>query len=226
MSLAIRGAAVGILSILLLSAVPAAGQPSCPQPGDVAVRLDFRQPKPVLERIRIAELRQMSSQELSEHEQALGLYKTELRTALRIQFAMTSNGDMACIGTREVTIEAEYADRRIYVAQELQASSCQYDVTLAHEQHHAGIDDTVLGRELPKLKQTITRIAEDIGSVGPIRTRDVEAYRAEIGDRLQRVFEREIDRIGQIRRREQSQIDTPESYRRESERCPGGLAVK
>ena len=51
-------------------------------------------------------------------------------------------------------------------------------------------------------------------------------YRDDYGERMQRVFRREVDRIGATRRREQSAIDTAESYKREAERCPGGLAVE
>ena len=99
-------------------------------------------------------------------------------------------------------------------------------MTLAHEQLHARIDETVLARELPKLKAAIARAAEENGWVAPVRAADVDSHRDDYSERLQRVFRREIDRIGAIRRREQSQIDTPESYKREAERCPGGLAIE
>jgi hypothetical protein len=223
MSLAVRGIAFVLIAS---AAAPAAAQRSCPTPGEPTVRLEFRQPKPALDTMRMLELRRMSREGLGEHDQALGLYKNELRTALRVDYAVTTRGDMSCVALREVTVEAEYSDRRIYLARELQPGTCQYDVTLAHEHQHARIDDTVFGRELPKLKQALARAAEEVGVTGPIRPRDVESYRGDINERLERIFQRELNRIGQIRRREQSQIDTPESYRRESERCPGGIAVK
>jgi hypothetical protein len=191
-----------------------------------AVRLELKQPKPTLGTSPMAELRRMSRDGLGEHDQALGIYKSELRTGLQLQYGITTQGTHACLGLREVAIDIEFVDRTILLARELQRGTCRYDVTLAHEQLHARIDETVLGRELPKLKAAIAREAADIGVVGPLRERDVDSYRDDFSERLQRVFRREIDRIGQIRRREQSQIDTPEAYKREAERCPGGLALE
>lgn len=218
------------IAFALVLAMPGAGsataQLSCPRPPEPSVQLDFKQPGPMIETRRLAELQRMSREGLGEHDQALGLYKTELRTALAIKYATTTAAVQACLVLREAVIEVEFADRRIYLAQELPRGSCQYDVTLAHEQLHARIDDTVLARELPKLKESLHKAATEVGSIGPVPVRDLGSYRDDLNERLQRVFERELDRIAQIRRREQARIDTPESYKRESERCPGGLAVR
>ena len=208
------------------AAAPAAAQNQCPRPAEPVVRLDIKQPKPALGTAPTTELRRMSRDGLGEHEQALGLYKSELRAGLQLQYSITTQGAQACLGLREATIDVELADRRILLARELQRGTCRYDVTLAHEQLHARIDETVLARELPKLKAAIARAAEENGWVVPVRAADVESYRDDYSERLQRVFRREVDRIGAIRRREQSQIDTPESYKREAERCPGGLAIE
>jgi hypothetical protein len=213
----------GLALIALLGAAPAAAR--CPRMPDLAVRADVDQPKPALGTLPMAELRRMSRDGLGEHDQALGLYKSELRTGLRLQYSITAHGAQACLGLREAAIDATLVERKILLARELQPGTCRYDVTLAHEQRHARIDETVLGRELPKLKAAIAREAADIGSVGPVRERDIEAYRDDFGERLQRVFRREIERIAEIRRREQAQIDTPDAYKREAERCPGGLAL-
>lgn len=214
------------LALATLPAAPVAAQGRCPSPAAPSVRLDLKQPKPALGTAPMAELRRMSREGLGEHEQALGLYKSELRAGLQLQYRITSQGAQACIGLREAAIDVELADRRILLARELQRGTCRYDVTLAHEQLHARIDETVLARELPKLKAAIARAAEENGWVAPVRAADVDSHRDDYSERLQRVFRREIDRIGAIRRREQSQIDTPESYKREAERCPGGLAIE
>ena len=100
---------------------------------------------------------------------------------------------------------------------------CRHGVTLAHEQQHARIDDTVFARELPKLKQALARAATDIGVAGPVPSRGIAAHRDDIGERIERAFRHEVDRINETRRREQSALDTPESYRREAARCPDGM---
>jgi hypothetical protein len=204
----------------------AEAQPRCARTAEPTVRLDFHQPKPEIGILPLAELRRMARGGLGEHEQALGLYTNELRPRLQLRFTSMTEGDHACLALREAVIEVSSAERRILLARELQRGTCRYDVTLAHERRHARIDETVLARELPKLRQAIEREARDIGAVGPVRERDLDSYREDFGERLQRVFRRELDRISEVRRREQAQIDTPEAYRREAEQCPGGLALE
>lgn len=218
--------AAAVLAVAALPVAEAAAQTRCPGPAEPSVRLDLRQPIPVLGTAPMAELRRMSREGLGEHDQALGLYRSELRTGLQLQYAVTTLGSQACLGLREAAIDIEFVDRRILLARELQRGTCRYDVTLAHERLHARIDETVLARELPKLKAAIARAAEENGAVGPVRASDIESYRDDYSERLQRVFRREIERIGAVRRREQAQIDTPEAYKREAERCPGGLAIE
>ena len=190
------------------------------------MRVELKQPKPAMGAASMAELRQMSREGLGDHEQALGIYQSELRAGLQLQFSTSVHGGQACLALREAAIEVELADRRILLARELKRGTCRYDVTLAHEQLHARIDETLLARELPKMKAAIARAVQENGAVGPIRAADVDSYRDDYGERMQRVFRREVDRIGATRRREQSAIDTAESYKREAERCPGGLAVE
>jgi hypothetical protein len=221
-----RRIASACFALAALSTGSAAAQTRCAPAPEPSIRLELKQPKPALGTASMAELRQMSRDGLGEHEQALGLYKGELRAGLRLQFSNTTHGGQACLVLREASIEVELADRRILLARELKRGTCRYDVTLAHEQLHARIDDTMLARELPKMKVAIARAAQENGAVGPIRAVDVDSYREDYGERLQRVFRREVERIGGVRRHEQSQIDTPESYKREAERCPGGLAVE
>jgi hypothetical protein len=217
---------VACLMVAVQHAAPVAAQPRCPRMAEPAVRLELKQPKPVLGTLPMAELRRMSRDGLGEHDQALGLYKAELRTGLQLQYSVATLGAQACLGLREAVIDVEFVDRRIFLARELQRGTCRYDVTLAHEQRHARIDDVLLARELPNLKAAIAREAADNGATGPVRVSDVDSYREDFSERLQRVFRHELDRIGRIRRHEQSQIDTPDAYRREAERCPGGLALE
>ncbi len=152
---------------------------------------------------------------------ALGLYKAELRARMGMDFAMRRAGDSACIGLREVKIDMQLAERRIAIARELRRGSCRHDVTLAHERQHARIDDTIFARELPKLKEAIARAAAENGAVGPFPVAQLQTHRDDIGERLQRAFRHEIERLNELRRHEQGAIDTPDAYRREAARCPG-----
>jgi hypothetical protein len=196
----------------------AAAQRRCPA-AEPPVRLEFAQPRPTFDTLPLEELRRMSRDE--EHERILGLYKAELRSSMRIEYATRDDGGSACIALREVIVDMQLAERRIYLARELKRGTCRYDATLAHEQQHARIDDTVFARELPVLKQAMARAAAENGAVGPFPLSDVATHRDDISERLQRVFRQELDRINEVRRREQGAIDTPESYRREAARCPG-----
>jgi hypothetical protein len=217
---AARAIWIGLCALALLAA-PALAQPRCKPVADPVVRLDFVQPKPTVDSMPMAELRLMSRDGLGEHEQTLGLYKAELRTGMKVEFSTAGDNTAACIALRDVAIDIRLVERRIYLARELQRGTCRYDATLAHEQQHARIDDTVFARELPAVKEAIVRAAAENGLVGPVAVRDLPAHRADIGERMQRALRHELDRVNEIRRREQGGIDTPESYRREAQRCPG-----
>lgn len=184
-----------------------------------AVRLEFGQPRPTFDTLPLDELRRMSRDE--EHERILGLYKAELRSSLRIEYKTRNDGKSACLALREILIDIQLAERRIYLSRDLKRGTCRYDATLAHEQHHARIDDTIFERELPALKQAITRAALENSVVGPLPLADVVAHRDDVAERLQRVLRHELDRLNELRRQEQGAIDTPEFYRREAARCPG-----
>jgi hypothetical protein len=208
---------------LFAMAAPASAQARCPAMPEPALRLGFAPSPPVLETRPMAELRRMSREGLGEHEHTLGLYKAELRSAMRLEYAIVNDGKTACVGIREMKVDIHLGERRIYLARELERGGCRHGVTLAHEQQHARIDDAVLARELPKLKQTLARAAADVGVAGPVPAGSVAAHRDDIGERLERVFRHELDRVNETRRREQGALDTPESYRREAARCPEGM---
>jgi hypothetical protein len=189
-----------------------------------SVVLELKQVEPGLGAMPAAELQRLKREAPDEHVQALGFYRGELRTGLRLEYSVVTKGADVCVGLRRAVIEIAFVDRTIVLARELRQGTCRYDVALAHERQHARIDDRVLARELPKIKDAVAREAADNGVIGPVRASDVDPYRDDFSERLNRVFRREIDRIGQVRRHEQAQIDTPEAYAREAGRCPGGLA--
>lgn len=208
------------MAALVVAAMPASAQRRC-QMAEPEVRLELAQEQPSFDTLPLAELRAQSRDGLGEHDQIFGLYKAELRAGLRAQYASRDDGKTGCIAVRAVIIEAQLAERRIYLARELKRGSCRYETTLAHEQRHARIDDALVPREFLVLKQAIARAAMENGVVGPVPVGDMAAHRDDIGERLQRVMRQELERIGEIRRREQGAIDTPEAYRREAARCPG-----
>lgn len=218
-------ASTAISAILTLAltaaATPALAQPRCKAMAEPEIRIDFAQPRPTLDTLPMADLRRLSRDGFGEHEQALGLYKAELHTSMKVEFSTAGDGKVACIGLRVVAVDVQLAERRIYLARELQRGTCRYDATLAHEQQHARIDDVIFARELPIVRAAIARAAAENGVIGPVPAGDLAAHRADIGERMQRVLRHELDRVNELRRREQGAIDTPESYRREAQRCPG-----
>lgn len=213
--------AISTVFALALLATPALAQPRCKAMAEPDVRINFVQPKPTLDTLPLAELRRQSRDGLGEHAQPIGLYKAELHTSIKVEFSMAGDNKTACIGLRDVVVDVQLVERRIYLARELQRGSCRYEATLAHEQQHAHIDDVIFARELPLVKAALGRAAAENGVVGPVPVGDVPAHRADIAGRMQRALRHELDRVNELRRHEQGAIDTPESYRREAARCPG-----
>src|SRR5688572_29382552 len=121
-----RRIASACFALATLSTGSAVAQVRCAPAPEPSIRLELKEPKPALGTASMAELRRMSRDGLGVHEQALGLYKGELRAGLRLQFSSTAHGGQTCLALREAAIEVELADRRILLARELKRGTCRY----------------------------------------------------------------------------------------------------
>lgn len=197
----------------------------CPREVDPVVRLDFENRDPVVSTHRgVADLRAMGHP--SDHDVALGLYVTELKTGLQVAYQTVRRGATACLWISEAVIHVAFPARTIYIARELERGSCGYRVALAHELRHANTDDAVLAGELPRLKHAFAATVGRVGVIGPIDANDLQSRRETVTAELDGALRRQVDRLQEIRRKEQAKLDTPAAYRREAERCPGGLVER
>lgn len=217
---------LAVVPTLVAAPEPAMAQKQrCPSVPDPEFRLDVKRPAPAIVRQRSsAELRNMSAFE--GHDATLGLYASQLKTSMRLNYQMREQSGTTCLSIADAEITIAYAERTIYVARELQPGTCSYDVTLDHERRHARTDDEVLDSEIPRLKRALIDAVRKIDVVGPIPSKSVAAERDALGRTLQQTLEKATARMEEVRRTAQGKLDTPDAYRRDNARCPGGLRLK
>ena len=92
------------IGVAVLFSVPAAAQPRCARMAEPSVRLEVEQAEPALDTVPGAELQRLVRETPGEHAQALGLYRGELRTGLRLEYSNPMHLDDVAIDWPDMQI--------------------------------------------------------------------------------------------------------------------------
>ena len=112
-----------------------------------------------------------------------------------------------------------YQDPTIFISNQLQPGSCEYNVVVRHEQTHHQINTAALEYFIPSLRRSVQKIARDIkpyridspSKIDEATNTLTEMYIAEI-EALIRHFKSEL-------MQEQSKLDNQTNYQMESDLC-------
>lgn len=124
-----------------------------------------------------------------------------------------------CVIPTDLNIFIGYQDPTIYISNQLQPGSCEYNVVVRHEQTHHQINTAALEYFIPSLRRSIEKMAQDIkpsrissqSKVDEATERLTEMYIAEI-EPLINHFKSEL-------MQEQSKLDNQMNYKMESNLC-------
>lgn len=124
-----------------------------------------------------------------------------------------------CVVPTSVNVFIGYQDPTIFIANQLQPGTCEYNVVVRHEQTHHQINKAALEYFIPKLKESVMAIAKDIkpyhidsaSKIDEATNELTEAYIAEI-EPLVYNFKTEL-------MHEQSKLDNHSNYKLEGDLC-------
>jgi len=212
-----RAALAGLL--VALACHPVAGtahaRPRCePAPPSVALELDMK-PAEVSRARSMAELRREARKGPDAHQ--TGLYQVEIARRTEVEVSIAQSGDRLCVAVARVKVRVETPTRMIYVASEIDPTSCRYRVTAEHEHQHERIDEEILRVSLPARVEALSGKLAGLAAAAPASERD-RAVR-DVHDRAQATVRDLFVEVLAERQRMQLGIDTPQEYRRLANRC-------
>lgn len=124
-----------------------------------------------------------------------------------------------CVVPSSIDIFIGYSNPTIYVAEELNKGSCEFNLILRHEKAHQQINKTALDYFMPQIYQAVVRFSKDIKPILIDNTSKIDSatkymnmqYLAKIKDISKRLQEEII--------KEQKKLDNREHYKLEGELC-------
>jgi hypothetical protein len=148
---------------------------------------------------------------------------TQGRMRNKFEMAYTETFDMQktqyCMAPTQIRVSVDYIPV-IYIAKELAAGSCEYDVTLKHEIQHTNIDIITIREYLPRIEAAARQAAYSLGVAGPIAPHQREAAQQTHMARVQKAIDTATADFDSVRHRRQQAIDTRQEYLRLSKMCP------
>lgn len=124
-----------------------------------------------------------------------------------------------CVVPTNLNVFIGYQDPTIYISNQLQPGSCEYNVVVRHEQTHHQINTAALEYFIPSLRRSVENIAKDIkpykidspSKIDEATNKLTEMYIAQI-EPLINHFKNEL-------MQEQSKLDNQMNYTMESNLC-------
>lgn len=162
-----------------------------------------------------------SSLNLVEH----GLFASGLST-VNINFDITLNAfgapasDVFCVIPTEIDLFLGLDKPTIYLAEELTAKSCEYNMVLRHEQTHQQINKSTLEYYLPMFKTAALQIAR---SIKPVEVKNIDDIKPAISELTTAYNQKMTPVVNFIKKEmlaEQSKLDNSQNYLYESKLCP------
>lgn len=124
-----------------------------------------------------------------------------------------------CVIPTEVEVFIGYQNPIIYISNDLQPGSCEYNLVLRHEQTHQQINVTALEYFIPKLQQASKVIINNVNPLAVTKQEQVEPAIQELIGTYAKKLEPLIDFFKKELLREQSKLDNPRNYQMEGNLC-------
>ncbi|MBI4184983.1 MAG: hypothetical protein HY521_13415 [Proteobacteria bacterium] len=148
---------------------------------------------------------------------AAGLTLTEMEFRMHTRVAATPLGRgryCASLGSVEATVG--HPTFRVYIASRYPPGSCPYGVVMRHENSHVAAFRAALVRLAPKFRE---RLSEAVRRLEPVVVAEPDQAAALLQERLRRDLAPVLAELSRAEDAENARLDSPESYRREQEKC-------
>lgn len=219
---AVRRLCQGIALVLTTGLPVAAAQ--CPPPGlvpsPVEVRFETGIAEPVWRNDRtrreLSALAGIGTGLKGFQHSGLTQSRTELRITPSYRWATYPDG-RACMMLTRVEASWRIVGITVDIARQYAPGTCQYDVVRDHEARHVAIAQAVYRDWMPKIQARLTDTAKN---VAPILVSDANRAAGQITARMMENVQAVQDAYHADLRTRQAVIDTEQSYRAESDKCP------
>lgn len=110
----------------------------------------------------------------------------------------------------------------VFISNEILDMPCSLQVTRAHEAEHVRIDMQAIQEYLPRIQVDMMMYLRGLGyqGFGPYKQSETAQHQQRIMKEIVAASVPMTERLREARRLRQGEIDTPENYKREAEKCP------
>lgn len=110
----------------------------------------------------------------------------------------------------------------VFISKDILDIPCSLQVTKEHEAQHVKIDMQAIHEYLPQIQTDMLLYLRSLGyqGFGPYPQSELPKHRERLMKEIVEASKPMAEKLREARRKRQGEIDTPENYRRESEKCP------
>lgn len=124
-----------------------------------------------------------------------------------------------CVVPTSLNVFIGYQDPTIYISNQLQPGSCEYNVVVRHEQTHHQINTAALEYFIPSLRRSVEKIAKDIRPYKIDSPSKIDEATNELTEMYIAQIEPLINHFKNELMQEQSKLDNQMNYAMESNLC-------
>ncbi len=150
----------------------------------------------------------------------LGLTVSELQIKAQGIPYVKPDGNRYCIGISEVVFEIGYDQIDVLIDKKYRKGSCPYDVIKKHEDYHVRVSQEALTFFQKDIKKELRKAVRRIRPEHAYSSTRADQILKKQFDRIMLKLQPLINHINNKINEHQAEIDTPESYRKETLKCP------
>lgn len=140
----------------------------------------------------------------------------------RVSFkTITDSGGNQCVYVDKAIFWITYRPA-VFVSKDILDMPCSLKVTRQHEAEHVKIDMAAIQEYLPRIQMDMMLYLRALGyqGFGPYKQSEAAQHQRRLMKDIVAASMPMAERLREARRLRQGEIDTPENYKREAEKCP------
>ncbi len=149
------------------------------------------------------------------HSMTLGLTVGTFGTSWQISSSTIRKGNLLCHYLRNANVRLQVPSLIVYIASDYRQGSCQFQTITTHENEHVRVNQAVVRKYAPIMRETLLTAAYRLS---PVATTSDPGPQA-IERALQPTILAVLNDMYKERDRGNGVIDTDDAYRRTSQRC-------
>jgi hypothetical protein len=152
------------------------------------------------------------------HSMTLGLTVGTFQTYWQIAARTIQKGNLYCHYLVSATVRLQVPSLTVYVAKEYRSGSCQYLAITAHENQHVQVNQSVVRKYAPMLREVLLSA---VYRASPVPGHSPQGGPQALEEALRGTITKVVEDMYRERDRDNGAIDTDDAYRRAAKRCNG-----